>query len=127
MANDDNLKSWQPGQSGNPKGRPKGVKNLATIIRELEDDNFDWSKVPIKQKAAAEAVGSPWRAIVYTAVAKAYSGDVRAMQWLARAGYGDKVTHDFNDGLFQNTKIEVEIVKSTLQDVGDTESQLQDS
>ena len=25
---------WQPGRSGNPRGRPKGRRNIATIIRE---------------------------------------------------------------------------------------------
>jgi hypothetical protein len=28
---------YQPGQSGNPKGRPKGRKNTATLLREILD------------------------------------------------------------------------------------------
>jgi hypothetical protein len=32
MPNKENLTSWQPGQSGNPKGREKGTLNSKTII-----------------------------------------------------------------------------------------------
>ncbi len=39
---------WKPGQSGNTKGRTPGTKNLSTIIKELEKEDFDWSLVPIK-------------------------------------------------------------------------------
>jgi hypothetical protein len=28
---------FKPGQSGNPKGRPKGTKNTATVLREILD------------------------------------------------------------------------------------------
>ena len=95
MANDENLKPpWKPGESGNPKGRPKGSKNLATIVRDLEDENFNWDLVPIKQKDKAKAIGAPWKAIVFTALAKAYSGDVKAMEWLRKSGYGDKLSID---------------------------------
>lgn len=35
MANDENLTPYQPGQSGNPAGKPPGTKNRATIIKEI--------------------------------------------------------------------------------------------
>lgn len=87
----DNLIPATKGEVRNPNGRPKGSKNLSTIIQELEADDFDWSLVPIKQKEAAQKIGSPWRAIVFTAVAKAYAGDVAAMKWLKDSGYGSQV------------------------------------
>ena len=36
MANDKNLKNFKKGQSGNPKGRPKGL--VTTILAELKQD-----------------------------------------------------------------------------------------
>jgi hypothetical protein len=82
--------SFKPGQSGNPNGRPKG-KSLATIIRELESDEFDWKHVPIKNKDAVKEMGSPFKAIVYVALGQAISGDKSAREWLRKAGYGDKL------------------------------------
>lgn len=44
MANEENLnKPWEKGQSGNPKGKPKGAKNRSTIARK-------WLEVLSKQK-----------------------------------------------------------------------------
>ena len=82
---------FKPGESGNPEGKKPGTKSLATIIEELESEDFDWSKVPIRDKKTAQEMGAPWRAIVYVALAKAYSGDVKAMEWLRKSGYGDKL------------------------------------
>ena len=33
----NNLSPWQPGQSGNPSGRPKGTKDLAGYVPETTD------------------------------------------------------------------------------------------
>ena len=44
MANEQNLKSFKPGQSGNPAGKPKGIPNtktrlyrLLTIMQEVDN------------------------------------------------------------------------------------------
>jgi hypothetical protein len=87
----ENLKKIKPGQVLNPNGRPKGSKNLSTIVKELEDENFDWSKMPEKQIEAITKLGAPWKAITYAAVGNAIAGDIRAAEWLRKAGYGDKI------------------------------------
>ena len=33
----NNLSPWQPGQSGNPSGRPKGTRDLAGYVLEITD------------------------------------------------------------------------------------------
>ena len=124
MANESNLKPFEKGKSGNPKGRPKGVRSWSTIIQGLlADPEFAdkiisqkpgwWDNLPNKNLAEV---------ITTAMIVKAVSGDDKAARWLSRTGYGDKVTHEFEEGLFQSTKIEVEIVKSKATDVGDTES-----
>jgi len=34
---ENNLSPWQPGQSGNPSGRPKGTRDLAAYVLETTD------------------------------------------------------------------------------------------
>ena len=63
---------FQPGVSGNPKGRPTGVKNLAT---DLEEE--------LSQKILVTEGGKPQqttkqRAMVKSLMAKALKGDTRA-------------------------------------------------
>jgi len=35
--NPNNLSPWQPGQSGNPSGRPRGTRDLAGYVLETTD------------------------------------------------------------------------------------------
>ena len=37
----NNLSPWQPGQSGNPSGRPRGTRNLAGYVLETTDGGKD--------------------------------------------------------------------------------------
>ena len=84
---------FQPGVSGNKKGRPKGSRSISTIVKELLDDETladrvlarkpsYWEHLPDKNFATA---------IVVVMMIKAMSGDVRAATWIRQTGYGNKV------------------------------------
>lgn len=77
---------WKPGQSGNPKGKPKGTKHISTWIQDmLTDPDFE-----LKLKDGTLLKQAPLEAIIKTAVAKSVSGDNRWAEWLAKHGYGEK-------------------------------------
>lgn len=87
MANENNLTPWQPGQSGNPAGKPKGTKHLSTWIQEMmEDDNFTRKLANGRSKKEA-----PVKAIVTTLMNKALDGDMKAFDLLAKYGYGTRL------------------------------------
>jgi hypothetical protein len=64
---------FKKGKSGNPKGRPKGSKNMRTVFqKELN------SKIPVKENGKSSRI-TKREAIVKQAVNKAASGDPKAM------------------------------------------------
>lgn len=67
---------FQPGQSGNPKGRPKGTKNFRTDLEEELQ-----TKIVIKEGGKPLHV-SKQRALLMSMLAKAIKGDVRAANTL---------------------------------------------
>lgn len=86
-------KKFKPGESGNPDGKPKGTKHLSTHIQEmLNDPGFE-----LKLKNGDLLKGAPLPAIIKTAIAKSISGDTRAMDWLAKHGYGEKLRVEIDD------------------------------
>lgn len=62
---------FQPGRSGNPRGRPKGTKNLKTdLVEELGE------KILVREGEHARQV-SKQRAVVKTLVSRTLKGDAR--------------------------------------------------
>jgi hypothetical protein len=92
----DNLKSWKPGQSGNPAGKPKGTKHLSTWIQNLLNDEEFEANILDSKVGVIEYKGAPIKAIVMVALRKAAAGDEKAREWLAKYGYGQKFEVDQN-------------------------------
>lgn len=91
MANGQNLKPWNPGTSGNPKGKPKGAKHLSTWIQELlVDESFEAYLIDSKH-GLREYKGAPIKAILITLIHKSVNGDLKAFDLLAKYGYGTRI------------------------------------
>lgn len=67
---------FKPGQSGNPKGRPKGSKSLATLI-EAELDRT----IVVDEGTGPKKI-TRREALVKQTVGKAIKGDPKALQFL---------------------------------------------
>lgn len=67
---------FKPGQSGNPRGRPRGIKNLAT---DLEEELLN--KVLVTEGGAQQET-TKQRAMLKTLFAKSLTGDVPATKVL---------------------------------------------
>lgn len=64
---------FQPGQSGNPAGRPKGTRNFQTLVRRCLGDEVEVSMGNRKQKI------SIMEAVLRRLLAKALAGDLKAL------------------------------------------------
>lgn len=73
---------FKPGQSGNPKGRPRGQRNLAT---DLEEELSE--KIQVTENGRSVTV-TKQRAMIKTLVAKALKGDTRAAGTLIQLARG---------------------------------------
>ncbi len=96
---------FKPGQSGNPRGRPKGARNLKT---ELDEEMNETIKL---RENGRERRISKRRAIIKTLVSKTLKGDVRAantlLNMMMRLADDREPTAEF-DGLVEEDKAIVE-------------------
>jgi hypothetical protein len=67
---------FKPGQSGNPKGRPKGSKNLSAVLQKVLSQ-----RLPIREGNKRRTV-STLEAVVLKHVSKALQGENRAIHSL---------------------------------------------
>ena len=67
---------FRPGQSGNPRGRPKDAKNLSTLVHEALNE-----PVVVTENGRRRKV-SKRRAIIKQLINRSAQGDLKAMQML---------------------------------------------
>lgn len=112
--NNPNLKPWKKGQSGNPNGRKVGSKNVSTIVRELLEQDAN-EQLLTNSNIADLANGKPTsyaQAIVFAMLKKALTGNVQAACWLTEQQMLSYTSETGENGLFQTSKLLVEIVPS---------------
>jgi Family of unknown function (DUF5681) len=88
---------FKPGHSGNPKGRPKGAKNEATILREIMHQRME-----VREGGRARKI-SRLEALLLRCLEAALKGDLKAMAFLlnryrliesAETEQGEPLGHD---------------------------------
>ncbi len=67
---------FRPGQSGNPNGRPKGLKNFRTELAEELQEHVQITEGGRKRKVSKQ------RALIKSMIAKAAAGEVRVLMML---------------------------------------------
>jgi Family of unknown function (DUF5681) len=76
---------WKPGQSGNPRGRPRGTKNLMTLFNEVLD-----RKLKVQENGKARLITGR-EAIVIRVFNAALKGDPKALTFIL--GIEPEITH----------------------------------
>ncbi len=101
-----NLKSWKPGISGNPKGRPKGSRNIKKQIQDMLNDPGVYKQLP---KNLSRATETPLEAILCTLMTKAMRGDLRAIDVILKYSVDRDVVIE-GDGFFSKNELRIMVV-----------------
>ena len=111
--NFSNLKSWKPGQSGNPAGRKPGSKNVSTIVRELLEQDADTNFLQSTNVAGLTngKTTTYTQAIVLAMIKRATEGNVQAAKWLT-AQHEQSYTAQNAKGFFHTDHLVIKVVPS---------------
>ena len=80
---------WRPGQSGNPRGRPRGSKNLINFLAEALNE-----KIQIQERGKLRPITAR-EAIIKRIVNEALKGNLKAANLLL--GYEPKIAENAKD------------------------------
>ena len=109
MANEENLKMFQKGESGNPKGRPVGSKNRSTIAKRWLSVEQD-----LKNPLTSENESMSQEDLMTLAlIKKAREGDTQAYQKLMDSAYGQPIQQ------IEQTNIEQPLFPDVREDDSD--------
>jgi hypothetical protein len=79
---------YKPGESGNAKGRPRGARNLKTVVKQVLEE-----QMPIREGGRLRRVPKI-EALVRMTLSRAFSGDPKALNTLMvmmkQSGYGSE-------------------------------------
>jgi hypothetical protein len=98
---------FKPGQSGNPKGRPKGKKNTATVLREILDRKVEMRIGGILRKVCMR------EAMLMRFAEAALKGDTKAAGFLLQRYDMDETVNDHSTDVA--TQDELEIIEAFMQ------------
>ena len=110
---------FKPGQSGNPKGRPKGARSLSTILREMLEEPIEIVVDGKKERREFREV------IIRKLLKKANDGDMRAIQEIFDRVEGkaqQKIDHTTQGEMIADTRILEEKVNMALKILQDGDS-----
>lgn len=125
LANLRPAKKWEKGQSGNPAGKPPGIKDRATILRELlklnlkkktGDGKFQDVEHPLDPRQKSITVEEAVNAAL---IKKALSGSEKATELILDSVYGkivDKKSFENPDGSPLSNEWSVSIVDARTRD-----------
>lgn len=104
----DNLRPWNSGVSGNPKGRPKGSRNIKKVIQDMLNDPGIYERLP---KNLSRGTETPLEAILCTLMVKAMRGDIRATDVLLKYSVDRNIVVQ-GDGFFSQNELRITVVGS---------------
>jgi hypothetical protein len=100
---------FQPGQSGNRRGRPKGAKNTSTLLREILDRKVEMRIGGTPRKVSVR------EAILTRFAESALKGDIKPAAFLLqRYDISDTGSEHANDTAMQDDE---EIIKAFFEDL----------